>query len=135
MRDALRHRDEVRVSERLERREAVHPSGDGLEDASVAHGVECLPIDAQAQRFGNAEFPELARPLADAVSTHEVVYARSLVAAFSEGGIRNTRSADVQANPSGGLPLLVAITCQAGNPGDTPLPPRERPREAEEADP
>jgi hypothetical protein len=55
LRDALGHRDEVRVRERVERREAVHPSGDGHHDAVVSHRVERLPVDAEAQRFGHAE--------------------------------------------------------------------------------
>lgn len=49
------HGAELRVRERLERREAVHPSGDGLDDTSVAHGVEGLPVHAEAQSFSHAE--------------------------------------------------------------------------------
>jgi hypothetical protein len=55
LRDALGHRDEVWVCERVERREAVHPSGDGHHDAGVSHRVERLPVDAEPQRFGHAE--------------------------------------------------------------------------------
>ena len=54
LRDALGYRDEVRVGERIERGEAVHPSGDGFDDASVAHGVERPPVDGQAHCFGHA---------------------------------------------------------------------------------
>lgn len=43
------------MRERLERREPVKPSGDGLDDAGIAQGIERLPVDAEAQRFGHAE--------------------------------------------------------------------------------
>jgi hypothetical protein len=43
------------VGERFERRESVTPSGHGLDDARVAHGIERLAVHPKPQRFGHAE--------------------------------------------------------------------------------
>ena len=43
------------MGEWIERREAVHPSGDGHHDPGVTHRVERLPVDAEAQSLGHVE--------------------------------------------------------------------------------